>query len=36
MVLAIGMFGKANVALTRWVKEDSVFMLIRVARALTK
>jgi len=32
----IGIFGKANVGLTRWVKHDSDFVLIRATRALAK
>jgi len=32
----MGTFGQANVALTHWVKESFIFILIRVASALAK
>lgn len=32
----IGMFGQAIIALTHWVKEASIFILIRAAHALAK
>jgi len=35
-VLTVCVFGEANIALTRWVEEGSIFILIRVAHALAK
>jgi len=32
----VGVLGQANVALTRWVNEGSILVLIRVARAFAK
>jgi len=31
-MVILGIFGQANIALTRWVEEGSIFILIRVAR----
>ena len=36
MTITIGVFGRVNIALTCWVNEGSIFILIRVARALAK
>jgi len=34
--MALGIFGQANLALTHWVKERSIAILIWVARAFAK